>query len=295
LRSAHLESTGNTLAVNGQLQFSAAGVYSDGSSSVIPNATVSWSSGNPAVLKVDSSGLVTGVGVGVANVNAKIGGLPSSPWTVTVKAASPVSAAVPAAPGAALGDSFTGPFWRTIAPTGGSSSMSNGHLFIGVPGGSNHDSLAPSNQAVRVVQAIGNNNFDVSIKIDSQLVATDAGTSQGLMVFSDNKDFMAFALKTNGTKIGLTAYTVTAGVPNTVLDDSDFSQYQNPIYLRLTKTGSSYVAFYSVDGTNWVQAVSFVDTKVPTSIGPFASNFSDTPSDAVPVVMSVNGFTVPSP
>jgi hypothetical protein len=113
-------------------------------------------------------------------------------------------------------------------------------------------------------------------------------------VFSDNKDFMALAFNTNGTKIGLNAYTVTAGVANTVLDDSDFSQYQNPMYLRLTKTGSAYVAFYSVDGTNWIQAVSFVDTKVPTSIGPFASNFSDKPPDAVPVVMSVNWFTVPS-
>jgi hypothetical protein len=38
-----------------------------------------------------------------------------------------------------------------------------------------------------------------------------------------------------------------------VLDDSDFSQYQNPMYIRVTKAGSAYVAFYSVNGANWTQ------------------------------------------
>jgi hypothetical protein len=30
----------------------------------------------------------------------------------------------------------------------------------------------------------------------------------------------------------------------------------------------------------------------PTAIGPFASNYNDTPANAVPVVMSVNWFDV---
>ena len=57
-------------------------------------------------------------------------------------------------------------------PNGGSASISNAHLFLGVPGGANHDTVSPSNQAVRVVQAIGNENFDVAIKIDSPIVPT---------------------------------------------------------------------------------------------------------------------------
>jgi hypothetical protein len=36
----------------------------------------------------------------------------------------------------------------------------------------------------------------------------------------------------------------------------------------------------------------FIDTKMPTSIGPFASNYGETPSKAFPVVMSVNWFHV---
>jgi parallel beta-helix repeat protein len=199
---------------------------------------------------------------------------------------------VPAPPGQAQPDAFLGPFWTVVSPAGGSASISNSHLFIGVPGGSNHDPLLPSNQAVRVVQAIGNDNFDVAIKIDSPLYATDQSTSQGLMVLSDSQNFTTFALETDGTRIGLSAYTVANGVPATVLEDTDFSQYQNPMYLRLTKNGSAYVAMYSLDGVSWTQAAGFTNTSPTTAIGPFAGNSNDTPANAVPVVMSVNWFDV---
>ena len=199
---------------------------------------------------------------------------------------------VPAAPGTPLPDTFVGPFWRLVTPAGGSASISNGHLFIGVPGGGNHDPLLPSNQAVRVVQAIGKQDFDVAVKVDSPLVATDGDTSQGLMVLGDDEDFLTFAVVTNGTTVGLNARIVNRGVATTVLDDPDLSSYQNPMYLRLLKAGSAYVAFYSVDGVSWAQATSFTDTTVPTSIGLFASNYDDTPANAPPVVMSVNWFDV---
>jgi hypothetical protein len=145
---------------------------------------------------------------------------------------------------------------------------------------------------VRVVQAIGNEDFDLAVKIDSPLLASDGNTSQGLMVLSGNENFITFALTTDGTRIGLSARMVAGGVATTVLDDSDFSQYQNPMYLRVSKTGSAYVALYSVDGANWTQAASFTDAATFTSIGPFASNYNDTPANATPVVMSVNWFDV---
>jgi hypothetical protein len=206
----------------------------------------------------------------------------------SVRAATPV----PAAPGPPLTSSFPGPCWMILAPVGGTASASNAHLFLNVPGGGNHDTLLPSNQAVRVMQTIGNSNFDVSIKIDSAIVATAAGTNQGLMVTSDAKDYLTFGLMTDGTNIHLLVQTVAGGVATTVLDENNFSQYQSPFYLRLTRVSSAYVALYSVDGTNWVQAVSFADPKVPTSIGPFASNYNQAPVNAVPVVMAVNWFNV---
>jgi hypothetical protein len=340
------------MVTGGTLQFTAYGTYSDGSVSTLPdaqgNAVTAWNTNNHAKAKISSAGHATAMGAGTVNIEAAIGSMAVTPWTVTItgavqsQASETVPAAavvavpaaaveaipaaavqtvpaaavqaraapalesalgtaaggavaagpIPAGPGSAQPDGFLGPFWRLVTPAGGSASISNSHLFIGVPGGADHDPLLPSNQAVRVVQAIGNQDFDVAIKIDSPLFAGDANTSQGLMVLSDNADFITFALVTDGTRIGLSAHTVAGGAPTTVLEDSDFSQYQNPIYLRLTKAGSAYVALYSVDGVSWTQAASFTDTTPTSSIGPFASNYNTTPANAIPVVMSVNWFDV---
>jgi hypothetical protein len=194
--------------------------------------------------------------------------------------------------GAPLASSFPGPLWELVTPNGGTASVAKAHLTLNVPGGSNHDALKPSNQAVRVMQPIGNYDFDVSIKIDSPIVATDAGTSQGLMVLVDNLDYITFALVTDGTNISLTAHTVSAGVAATVFDDVSFNEYHNPICLRLKRTGSSYTAYYSVDEVVWTQAISFTDIGVPTSVGPFAGNYNNNPTKAVPVVMAINWFDV---
>jgi hypothetical protein len=64
------------------------------------------------------------------------------------------------------------------------------------------------------------------------------------------------------------------------------------MFLQLSKTGSAYVAQYSVDGVSWTQVASFTHLASPTQIGPYASNYNTNPANAVPVVMSVNWFDV---
>lgn len=207
-------------------------------------------------------------------------------------AAHPASAVSPVAAKAPLASSFPGPLWQIVNPNGGTASVSNGHLFLNVPGGSNHDALLSPNEAVQVMQPIGNVDFDISIKIDSPLVATDASTSEGLIVLADKNDFITFEVGTNGTSISLSAHTVTGGVAATVFEDSGFREYQTPLYLRLSRTGAAYVAYYSVDGVVWTEAASFTSVRVPTWIGPFASNYNPTPTKAVPVVMAINWFDI---
>jgi hypothetical protein len=336
------KSGANTMPAGGTMQMTAYVTYSDGSTGTLPdalgNVVTSWNTSNHGVAKISSLGHATALAAGSINMEAAIGSLNLTQWTVKVGASAvPAAAAAiaaspaadvqpavaaqpqaspgadtqaaeapatqsgltaltpgpsPAAPAAPLGDAFLGPFWMLVTPAGGSAAISNSHLFIGVPGGGNHDPLLPSNQAVRVVQAIGNEDFDVAVKIDSPLVATDGNTSQGVMVLSGKGSFITFALTTDGTRIGLNARMVSGGVATAVLDDTDFSQYQNPMYLRVTKARSAFVVLYSLDGANWTQAASFTDATTFTSIGPFASNYNDTPANAAPVVMSVNWFDV---
>jgi hypothetical protein len=195
-------------------------------------------------------------------------------------------------PGAPMASSFPGPLWSVVAPNGGTATVENAHLMLTVPGGNNHDALRPSNQAVRVVQPIGNEDFDVSIKIDSPVVATAVGTSQGLMVLADDQNYITFALATDGTNISLTAHKVSSGTAATLFNVPSFNEYHNPMCLRLTRAGNTYTAYYSVDAVVWTQAASFVDNIIPTLIGPFAGNYNRTPANTVPVVMAINWFDV---
>ena len=194
---------------------------------------------------------------------------------------------------APLASSFPGPLWQVVAPVGGTASASGGHLMITVPAGSNHDALHGANAAVRVVQPIGNVDFDVSIKVDSAMVAADHTTSQGLMVVMDDKNLITFGLDADGTNIDLDGQSVNGGVATALFENRNFREYQIPIHLRLTRTGQTYVTYYSVDGAVWVQCGTFVDPRVPTWIGPFASNYNETPSRAAAFVMAINWFNTP--
>jgi hypothetical protein len=316
LVSAYLLSKGRiaSIPLGRTLQFIAYGVYSDGSVGALPdsmgNKVTTWSTNNHPVAIISTLGHVTAVGVGTAIVGGLIGTLKatSSSVTVTPIVAASVQAsmvepassariesppnAISAAPRPPLADTFLGPLWEAITPNGGSASTVDSHLIIRVPGGSNHDTLAPSNEAARVVQPIGNTDFDVSIKIDSKMEASEAGASQGLIALTDNGDFVSFALTSDGTNIGLLARTVNDGHVTTVLEDATFHQYQTPVCLRLTRSGAAYIAWYSFDGAHWTLATSFTYTETLGFIGPFASNYNDIPEDAVPVVMSVDWFKV---
>ncbi len=101
------------------------------------------------------------------------------------------------------------------------------------------------------MQTIGNADFDVVIKIDSPLFATDGNTSQGLMVLHGDRE-LHYLCADDGWKQNRPQRT--QGRPlewrPRCLQDGDFSQYQNPMYLRLTKTGSAYDA-HVLDG--WCQ------------------------------------------
>jgi len=80
----------NTLAVGAAaIQFTAYGVYSDGNTRTLPDAygnTAVWSSSNSSILAVGSTGLVSCIATGIANVQVNVNtssGLRLNVWTMT--------------------------------------------------------------------------------------------------------------------------------------------------------------------------------------------------------------------
>jgi hypothetical protein len=178
--------------------------------------------------------------------------------------------------------------WRVSTPVGGSVAVSNGELVLTVPGGSNHDASIPALDAVQVIQQISNVNFDVAVKIDSALLAHPY-YGQGLMVEGDAKDYIRFEVSA-GSTVNLGVSTITGGVESPKLQTSPFSSYPVPTYLRLTRVGNNYTAYWGSDGVNWNQLGTFADGLVVTGLAPYAWNYAGTPSQAPALTATFDWF-----
>jgi hypothetical protein len=200
----------------------------------------------------------------------------------------------PVTSGAPVSDEFTEAslntaVWQVSAPVGGSAAVSNGELVLTVPAGSNHDAAIPALDAVQVIQPISNANFDVAVKIDSTLLAASQYYGQGLMVEGDAKDYIRFEVSAGGT-VSLGASTITGGVETQQLQIAPFSSYPVPTYLRLTRVGNTYTAYWASDGVTWNQVGTFTDSLVVTGLAPYAWNYNATPSKAPALTASFDWF-----
>jgi hypothetical protein len=194
----------------------------------------------------------------------------------------------------AVSDEFTGTslntaVWQVATPVGGSVAVNNGKLVLTVPAGSNHDAFVPALDAVQVIQPISNANFDVAVKIDSTLLAAHPYYGQGLMVEGDAKNYIRFEVGA-GTAVSLGVNTITGGVQSSKLQILPFSSYPVPTYLRLTRVGNNYTAYWGGDGVNWNQLGTFTDSLVVTGLAPYAWNYNGTPSQAPALTASFDWF-----
>jgi hypothetical protein len=95
LVSVYLVAKGDahTMVMGRTLQFTAYGKYSDGSVVVLPDSEadpeIAWNTSNHAVAKISLLGHVTALSTGTVNIEAVIGTITASPWTVTVLAVPP--------------------------------------------------------------------------------------------------------------------------------------------------------------------------------------------------------------
>jgi hypothetical protein len=78
------------MVAGGTLQFTAYGTYSDGTVAAIPSAegtdTIAWNTGNHAVVRISTLGHATAMSTGTVDIQAMIGTIEVSPWTLIVLA-----------------------------------------------------------------------------------------------------------------------------------------------------------------------------------------------------------------
>ena len=147
--------------------------------------------------------------------------------------------------------------WHQVDHTNSHPSMADiietgGQMTINAGGA---DVWTGSDEFAAIYRDDVNGNFDVQVKVDAQ-ENTNAWAKCGIMVRND----MTGAGSASGS--GYVAMARTPGNGYSLQYDADGDGYldnhvsgggpaASPVWLRLTKTGTTYTGYYSVDGTTW--------------------------------------------
>jgi hypothetical protein len=178
--------------------------------------------------------------------------------------------------------------WSFVNPAGdGVLTMNGTAATINVPQGSKHDPWTSGNSAIRLLQQIANSDFQVEVRFQSDVEI--GNQEEGILVQQDATDFLRFDVTSNGSGVRIFAAGIK-GTAVTTFVNAAINVTQAPIWLRLQRTGNSWVGKWSKDGVNYSTAASFSFTLSVASIGPYAGNSNPTASNSPAFTAIVDYF-----
>jgi len=186
--------------------------------------------------------------------------------------------------------------WTFLNPAGGSYSLNGSDLFLTAPGGSNHDpSFGGSNNAVGIMQPIGNADFTVEVKFDS--IPTLQYQFEGVIVKQDAANYLRFQFGSTGGLLLVGASSILSHAESSLFSSPiNLPNGANSLWMRIIKSGNSWTQTWSTDGRTYNTAGSFTHALSLTGIGPFVGNYNNTPSLAPTFTAAIDYFinTTPS-
>ena len=141
------------------------------------------------------------------------------------------------------------------------------NLVLSVPEGIDHDIWEDGIFASRVVQALPEGDFGVEVKFNSEM--EKQFQTRGIIVEDGTGNAVRMEIHHDGAIYWLYVATISGGVVTPYYSVEIGTS--NPMYMRLQRTGTTWTASYSLDGTTWVEG-EFEDTFVGTLIGPYIGN-----------------------
>lgn len=185
-----------------------------------------------------------------------------------------VSAVAASSARAQISDDFSGPaldqnLWTFVDPVGDCSFMqANGQLVISVPAGTPHDLWTPANQSARVLQAAADTDLSLEVKFES--TPSLAYQAQGLLLEAAPGDYVRLDFLRVPTGLRLFCATFVNHQP-TVRGDIAVAS-GSALWLRATRTGSSFGISWSSDGIAWQPAFTFNHAMTLSAVGVYAAN-----------------------
>lgn len=159
--------------------------------------------------------------------------------------------------------------WTFYDPLANCAANSNGQqASIAIPAGAAHDLWTGALNAPRITQLSDNTDFELATKIDSPM--SIQYQTAGIVVEQDHSNLIRFDFFWDGAQIRAFCASFVAGSPttriNAVINGATF-----PVYLHVKRAGNNWTYFYSFNGLDWVQAVTFNHTLTVTAAGLFAA------------------------
>jgi regulation of enolase protein 1 (concanavalin A-like superfamily) len=152
-------------------------------------------------------------------------------------------------------------------------------LSISVPsiqGG--HDIWFYGNDAPRIMQDVSDTDFEVEVKFESPV--TQTYQMLGILVEEQSDHLLRFDFHSHDSDTRLLAailepdspppivMTATVLLNDVIYDNSSAA----PLWMRIQRQGDQWRQFWSDDGVNWTNSVTFTHELTVTKVGVFASN-----------------------
>ncbi len=183
------------------------------------------------------------------------------------------------------------PRWTFTDPNGDATLKMVGYntdsaqVQITVPAGSEHDLWSLGYGVPRITQACANEDFTVEVKLLSSMHGISYQTyfAEGIVVEQDSANLLRFDFTTgheiDSVKAFAAAFVNGFASPTPKINNKFFAGYDvAPLWLRVTRTGNTWKMYYSLNGTAYTLADSFVHALNVTKIGLFAGNAGPNPS-----------------
>ncbi len=173
--------------------------------------------------------------------------------------------------------SLNSSLWSVEDPVGDGSVSMNGHaLVLSVPVGSEHDTWSNGVNGLRVVQSVWDTDFEVETKFES--LGAAQYQDEGILVEQDASTVLRFdVFNAGGGQIILFAASISGGTTSVELASTLSPTPSAPIWMRVKRTGSSWLFTYSLDGETWLPGVSFSFVMTVAKVGPYAGNSGSPP------------------
>ncbi|MCE5229772.1 DUF1349 domain-containing protein [bacterium] len=167
--------------------------------------------------------------------------------------------------------------WTFVDPVGDSTlAMTGAEARISLPAKSDHDAWTSGNRAARLLQTSADTDFQIEAKFNSSLDLTYQ--FHGLIVEQDASHYLRFdVVRMGGTTNAFSSWLSGSSASNKVNKAIDGSP---PLYLRVTRAGTTWAYDYSHDGSTWTRIVSFTQAMTVTKVGVLVGNAEGTSSPA---------------